>query len=343
MSKNIFILGASGFIGGEILYQLLQEFPEFSISCLLRSEEKAKKLQTATGNRISVVLGDLKSANVLEQKFQEADIVITAADVDDEESIEVLAKVAKVKTKPFYIIHTSGTCVLNDGLGPDTVKKFSGVPYNDLTDNEKLNQLPDEQPHRRVEKLVLSIEKSNPKYVKTAIICASTVYGFNHGWFHRISCQVPWLIKYSLANDQAFSVYNGNYIWSHVHVRDLGKLFILVLIKMLEDDKELPTGTKGYFFAENGYHYWKDVSKAVERTLLDRNKISQEGVAELEPSQVEKLCSVHFAPYMWGTNCFSKADLSRKIGWKADFSDVTFWEDIIQQADYHLDGTIASY
>lgn len=334
MAFKVFITGATGFIGGEVLYRVINDFPEASVTALVRTEEKAKAVKSKFPT-VSTVLGDLSSFDVLEKEYDAADVVITAANVDDEPSAEALAKVARNKTKPFYILHTSGTSVLSDGLAPDHVKKFDGKPYVDATDNAKITLLPDKQPHRLVDKIVLDIEESNPEFVKTVIVCPPAIYGFNRGPGQRISYQVPVLAEQSIKNKQVFLVYNGNFIWSHVHVHDLGRFYSLLLSKLLAKET-IPTGRKGYYFCENGTHYWSQVSEIIAKVLKKNNAIENTEVAQLEPKEVEKLCGFDFAPWLWGTNSYSKAELARKLGWSPEYEDKTFFEDVEEQTKFKL-------
>lgn len=83
MSKTqIFLLGATGFIGGTILNRLL-EHPNrdsFKITVLVRSAEKAKKLENLELNvvELNVVVGSTEDSALFEKLAFEADVVIAA-------------------------------------------------------------------------------------------------------------------------------------------------------------------------------------------------------------------------------------------------------------------------
>lgn len=66
--------GATGYIGGESLYLISQKHPEWQISALVRSDEKAAQVKTMYP-KIRIVKGDLDSADVIEEEVKNADIV----------------------------------------------------------------------------------------------------------------------------------------------------------------------------------------------------------------------------------------------------------------------------
>ena len=72
MVKTIFILGATGYIGGSILHRLLDD-PNYSITALVRNAEKAKKLETFG---VKAILGSLDDSDKVQQATAAADIVL---------------------------------------------------------------------------------------------------------------------------------------------------------------------------------------------------------------------------------------------------------------------------
>ena len=74
---NIFLLGATGFIGGTILDRLLQhpDSATFNISLLVRSEEKAAKFKDLNLG-LNAVVGSTDDSDLLGKLAAEADVVI---------------------------------------------------------------------------------------------------------------------------------------------------------------------------------------------------------------------------------------------------------------------------
>jgi putative NADH-flavin reductase len=68
-------LGATGFVGGDLLSQLqTRHAEEFSVTCLVRTEEKGEQIRKVYPD-VRVVLGDNDDGEVIEREVREADIV----------------------------------------------------------------------------------------------------------------------------------------------------------------------------------------------------------------------------------------------------------------------------
>lgn len=67
--------GASGYIGGDILYLLNSNSPQYSCAVLLRDEKKAEIVSKAYPH-VRVVLADLDAVDVIEEEARQADVVI---------------------------------------------------------------------------------------------------------------------------------------------------------------------------------------------------------------------------------------------------------------------------
>jgi N-acetyl-gamma-glutamylphosphate reductase len=75
MTVKIFLTGATGYIGGDALYQLHQSHPEYEYALLIRSQEKADKV-LETYPKARIVIGGLDDSETLEREAAQADIVI---------------------------------------------------------------------------------------------------------------------------------------------------------------------------------------------------------------------------------------------------------------------------
>lgn len=67
-------LGATGFIGGDLLASLQEQHPEYEITCLVRTLDKADNIRAVYPD-VKVVLGDNESAEIVERETMNADIV----------------------------------------------------------------------------------------------------------------------------------------------------------------------------------------------------------------------------------------------------------------------------
>lgn len=331
-SIKVFITGATGYIGGEVLYQLLQKEGPYEISALVRSEAKAESLASLN---VKPVIGSLSDVDLIKEKVNESDVIINTADIDDLVSANAIKEALVAKKSPTILIHTSGTAVLQDGLSPSF--GASDKVYGDISSNKEINELGASQPHRDADMVILSIEERNPEFVKTAIICPPNVFGFGRGPGNTISAQIPILVKLALINKQPVVVFKGKSLWNQVHVQDLAALYVLLAEKLLKSPEVVATGKKGYYFAEDGSAIsWGEKSEKIGKLLKEKGLIENAEVAELTPKAVADLFGgFEFLPYAIGSNARCKAELGRALGWKPTLSsDDDFWRDVPKVVDY---------
>lgn len=346
-TRTVFVTGATGYIGGQVVYNLLNSKNfHYEITALVRTQAKGDKLSSATNGRVKTVVGCLDDRHVIEQYVSQSDVIVNTANVDHVPSAEVLAEVLSKTQKPTILVHTSGTSILGDPL--EKGKKASTKIYSDIASIDEINSLDENQPHRPVDKIIQGISSCNPK-VKTAIVCPSAIFGRSNGFDNIISIQVPFLAKLSVKRGRAFTVYDGNYIWSHVHIADLGDLYQLLVEKFLNGES-IPEGREGYYFGSlfthnegpatekptEIEHFWADVSSAVAEKLAAKKLIKSADVDHLDAEEVAGIYDKEpFAPFYWGTNSRSRADNGAKIGWKPTHtSEKEFWDSIGEDIDY---------
>ena len=77
MTVKVFLTGATGYIGGDALYQIHQRYPDFEYALLVRSERKAKEVLSAYP-KARIVIGGNDDSELLEREAAWADIVIRA-------------------------------------------------------------------------------------------------------------------------------------------------------------------------------------------------------------------------------------------------------------------------
>lgn len=340
----VFLTGATGYIGGEILYQLLRS-DAYSVTALVRTPEKAQIVEKQTNGRVKTVLGTLKDFDVLKAEAEKADVIISAANCDDVPSTEAIAEVLKKKTKKTVFIHTSGSSVVMDVSGK--TQGLSAAVFSDWHSIDQINTFPDVQPHRPAEKVVFGIEEANP-LVKTAIVSPSTVFGKGRGIDHVYSVQIPYLAKIAAKLKKVFTVDNGDYIWSQVHIEDLGELYHLILSKILAGE-DIPTGKQGYYFGAYGSdlkpstelspveHTWKLVADKISELLYAKGVVeSKEAVAFTEDEISEASGETHAKLY-WGTDSRVRGDNGVRIGWTPKYtSQEAFLDSFADDVDYVL-------
>ncbi|KAL8924751.1 MAG: hypothetical protein Q9208_003840 [Pyrenodesmia sp. 3 TL-2023] len=89
---RILLTGATGLVGGDVLYRLQQSsLSDSHISCLLRDPEKAQKLSESYPN-VEIIQGNLDDSDLLEREASKADVVLNLAASDHVGAASAIAK-----------------------------------------------------------------------------------------------------------------------------------------------------------------------------------------------------------------------------------------------------------
>lgn len=268
MAPKVFLTGATGYIGGTAHAFIAKAHPDWEFTLLVRDEERGRPIKDKYPDT-KFVYGGLDDNDVVQKVAAEADIVVHTADsADNDNGARNIAKGladGHSADKPGYWIHVSGTGILTwydakaQRLGESPLPEQK---YHDIEGVERLvNEIPDEASHRKTDKIV---QAAISDAVKVAIIAPPTIYGTGSGVVNRRSIQVPDFTKGSLEKGFVPIVEAGKTEWDHVHIDDLGDLF-LRLADATQDPSKASNpeifGPHAYFFAENGHHVWSEVSK----------------------------------------------------------------------------------
>lgn len=330
--------GATGYIGGDALHQLMRSTQQYEVAALVRSSEKGAQIASQYPT-IRLVYGDLDSAEALEEEARKADIVLRGclmipkpyrtifstaladiyafadcANADHVVGAEALTKglAAHASDRPGYIIHTSGTGVL---LFADIERQIFGEAsekiYNDWDDVSEVTSIPDFAPHRNVDKIILASGSSN---VKPAIVCPPTIYGQGRGPGNQRSHQLPELSRCTLEKGHGIQVGAGKAYWTNVHVHDLSEVFVALVEAAAAGGGNASWGAEGYYFTENGEHVWGEISKAVASAAHKQGFILSDKVETHSDEEINEMCQ--FGTALWGANSRCRAIRARKLlGW----------------------------
>ncbi|MCJ1466374.1 hypothetical protein MMC07_004993 [Pseudocyphellaria aurata] len=314
MAPKIFFTGATGYIGGDALYTLVQTHPDYDITCLVRNSDKGAQIASQY-SKVKLVYGDLDDTTLLEQEAQKADIVL-----HHENSVRALVKgmAARSENQPGYLIHTSGTGILTFA---DIERKIYGEAsakiYDDWEGIGEVTSLPDYAFHRNVEKVILTAGTENESRIRTAIICPSTIYGQGRGPGNQQSIQLPELARSTLERKKGFQIGAGRTYWPNVHIYDVSRCFLALVEAAADHDGKATWGKEGYYFVENGEHIWGDIAKIIASTAKGQGFLTSDEVVSIssdEADQDQKLMA--YASILWGTNSRCKAVRARKVlGW----------------------------
>ncbi len=291
---NIFMTGATGYIGGTIARRLLDD--GHTLRGLVRDGEKAKKL-AAFG--IEPVIGGLDDAAILAVEAGRADAVINTANSDHRGAVEALLDGLAGSNKPF--IHTSGSSIVaDDAYGDVTSDKI----YDEDT---PLEPVPGKKARVEIDR---TIRNASQRGVRSIVVCPTMIYGNGLG-LARDSAQIPGLAKRAKASGVVRHVGKGLNVWSNVHVEDVADIYSLALAKA-------PAGA--FYFAENGEASYRDICTAIARRL-------KLGAPQAWPfAEAAKELGESGAAYTFGSNSRVRGKRTRsELGWQPKHSSATAW------------------
>ncbi|KIM29664.1 hypothetical protein M408DRAFT_67513 [Serendipita vermifera MAFF 305830] len=304
---SIFVLGATGYIGGSILDRYTKVYTNYEFVALVRSDTGIKAVKRL-GNNVTAVKGSHSDHEIITELASKADIILNAADADDLELTKAVLAGARRTTigKIPILIHTSGTGVATtaQSLG----KKDPNYRVLDDSNVEDIKSIPPDAPHRQIDLAIFAADAAG--YVSAYIIAPSTIYGTGSGPGNKISQQIPTLIKEILAHKQTVYVGEGTNEWNNVHIEDLVDLYIIVTNLAIS---ELGTKTDPYskfFWGSVGLHTWGDIARKIGNILYAKGLIDK-----VEPKSIpfrQELAAI-------ATNSITKATRARNLepnSWK---------------------------
>ncbi|PLB53801.1 NAD dependent epimerase/dehydratase family protein [Aspergillus steynii IBT 23096] len=313
---RIFLTGASGYIGGDILHALKSAFPQFEYAALLRNAVKGGQVSSAYPD-VRVVQGDLDATSVIEEEARRADIVVHAASTSHVKSVEAIYRglTAPGRDKNGVWLQISGATVLSV---TDIEKKAFGEPsdkvYSDLDGAEELRaHIRRYSAKRIVDNFVLDLPAS-PTRPKTALVFPPIIYGRGRGPVNQRSIQIPELARVSMQRRAGFQVGKGESIWSNVHIGDVSSIFVKLVEKALQGDNGDLWNENGLYFPGTGDLPFKGISQQVTQELHRLGLVESPSVDAISHDEADKL-SPH-GGILWGTNAQEQSQRARSLlGW----------------------------
>ncbi|KAJ5699413.1 hypothetical protein N7536_002426 [Penicillium majusculum] len=328
---QIFLTGATGYIGGEVLHALQHAHPDYEVAALIRDSEKAGKVLAAFP-RVRVVLAGLEDVEIIEKESRKADIVIHTASNKHLESVKAIGRGLAGRQNAYYI-QVTGASVL---AGPEVDKNLYGEPSDQIIDDlDNAADLRDiiraYKDRRVVDNYILDLGSGGPK---TAIIFPPIIFGAGKGPGNQRSIQVPSLARAALLQRVGLYLGRGLSRWGIVHVSELADLFV----KLVEHAVNATSGPiwneNGLFFAEKGFESFKDIALVIAKEAHSLGYIdSPDSVKSMNLDEANVVIP-HGSVFL-GTNGQGQASRARKLlGWQPDgenFHD-TVRETIIAEA-----------
>ncbi|CUS13636.1 unnamed protein product [Tuber aestivum] len=296
---HIFITGATGYIGGNILDELVAKHPTYVITALARAETSAAVLRKKYPT-IRIAMGDLDSITVLETESEKADVVIHTADADHAASAKALIAGVSKRPQGGLMLHTSGLTIIMDKPNGD---HLSPRVWDDIADVDELTSLPDTHWHRPVDKIILEA----PENVRTAIICPPRVMGLSKGI--KKSGRGTAALRDGFKKAGPFQINSGAPKQSYIHNNDLAKLYLLLVSEGFKPDGGAAQWKgEGYYFAESGEASAAEIAEASSKAL-GLGPVRKISLAEA--GDIGRIFTI-----LCGVNARCVAKRARKLGWE---------------------------
>lgn len=172
--------------------------------------------------------------------------------------------------------------------------------------------------HGPVDKVVREMASSK---VKFAIICPPTIWGVGRGTGNTRSIQIYNLASLILSRGAGVKIpapSADKLFWPNIHIHDLTELYIPVIedaISEIDGGKGRTTWNEaGYYFAENGRHYWQEVAQWIAEGAVKQGFINDATATDLNDGDQKELKKAGVA--LWNLVSDCKAIRGRELfGW----------------------------
>ncbi|KAH8113546.1 NAD-binding protein [Phellopilus nigrolimitatus] len=303
---KVFIVGATGYLGGPLLVALKKKYPDFEYTALVRSESSFEAIRAAGA---TVVQGSFADVETISQQSEQADIVINVGNCDDVGLTLAILKGLKAKhTKSLGVgtlLHTSGTAIFMD----EKMTKFDPNSKVWTDSEENIRLLTPSMLHGQVDVLILKAGEEG--YVNTFTVCPSIVHGVGDGPVARTAHVVKELVNHMLKLKHGIIVGDGSNRFGWINIKDLIPVFLLVLDRALEA-KSVALASSPYtrfFIASSVQKDWKTMLACIAEALYRRGQLES---AELQETPAEVL---GFFGRIISSSSLERPERIKGLGW----------------------------
>ncbi|KAG2187824.1 hypothetical protein INT44_005514 [Umbelopsis vinacea] len=319
---KILLTGATGYVGGDLLIDLLERTSEFEVHVLIRGNERSSTFEKLGAK---VVVGSQDDHDFLTKTASRFDVIISVADSLDARTAKAFLLGLEQGKQQYHhkgiLIQNSGSdVVLENTEGEYATEKT----WSDL-DVQAFNELPLDAQHREVDILVTEYPQDK---VTTAIISPSNISGVGRGPYNRLSfinlAYERAVVKYR----KPYVVGKGANIWSSIHIKDVSSAFTSVLDGLLKGTAD--HGLEGYYFVESGQASMAEVVQRAAEVLQKKGLLEDTNLIDM-PEEVLQDPDVipayivndypGFAKSTLGGTSRVSGDRLRKFGWKPKYTD----------------------
>ncbi|PSN64165.1 NAD(P)-binding protein [Corynespora cassiicola Philippines] len=313
---KIFLTGASGYLGGDVLYRIASaEAGKHSISALVRSAGKAERISTFYPH-IRIVQGDIDDSLLIESEARNADVVLHLATTSHLESVRAIQRGltdSSRKSTGHWIQISGATLLAQQEIADGRLGFQSDKVYDDVDDIDKIISIIKKFPNRAVDNLVISQDASK---IKTALIVGPHFYGIGRGPVNTRSIQAPEIARIALKLQKGFRLGEGNNRWSYLHVHDLSDLVAKLVDAAVERQATGIWNQEGIYLPENGNMKFGELNAQIAVEAKSQGLIPDGSVDTIINAKEADELSGH-ASVLWGTNAISRSSRAQaNLGWQ---------------------------
>ncbi|KAF8655197.1 hypothetical protein AX16_003229 [Volvariella volvacea WC 439] len=301
-TSTLFLLGATGYVGGQILVHLARELPTIQVIALVRNandELKAALHKLNPNVSVAAYTGSYETAwDVIKENTEKADIIVHAGDGDVEASLQPilagLEESAKRRrdagSRPPTYIHISGYGLISDNswgqpINPTTAKKYIDTQFD-------IKELPETNMHYKSDRAVIEFGDREDLRVNTNVIYFGWIYGVGEG-LQKTSSPLRFYIQMAKEADHSVTFGPGlNYI-ANTNIKDAASCIVTLVKAGIEGTGG--SGTNGIYFAASDVltsPRAKDISDGIGNVLHEFGQVSQPGSQPIPEEMLKKIPEV---------------------------------------------------
>ncbi|KAL1718111.1 hypothetical protein EV715DRAFT_201853 [Schizophyllum commune] len=310
---TIFFLGATGYVGGEVLRLLAADFPDFPVRALVRNVTLEKEAQLrALHPNIRIIEGTLNSDALVREEASKCDMVINTASSDHHASVlSTLAglttrSVANSSNPPIYI-HISGAGILEDNARGELLTP-SHIWCDTSMDLRALKDVTHIVSDLEIVKAGTRVENR----IRTMILFPGWIYGVGSG-VQKVTMPIRLYVDLAIQAGHAGTFGNGKNAMGEIHVKDVASAVFTCLKAALEDKAD--EGAEGLYFV---LHPRMAVMKDI-MTCIGNGVLKAPGCAPL-PDRITDAWG-KFGWALLGGTIWGHAERLKKLGWRPIHSE----------------------
>ncbi|RSL43276.1 hypothetical protein CEP54_015150 [Fusarium duplospermum] len=340
MAQNVLITGAAGYIGGSVLADLLfhsnDTFKDTKFFAAVRAQEQAESVSKLGVDAVQVDLNDKAEVEEAVLRNQINIVIHTAGSMYPAMTTNLLAALGqrqRASGSKTYLIHSSvATMFMEEG----------GWPSGEVRDTDPLlskeKEIGTANPVRHTN--ILLADEGKAQNVTTLNVAVPMVYGRGTGECRKLSVNIPAFVRTSIKLKTVYK-FDVDASPAAVHISDLTSLYLLLLDKILRQEK-VSTGENGYYFAIAHRAPWWKVMDGLAEGLYSRGLVTKPKV-QVWPSYDEAADTMGFPRLYMQAIGTSSGNLipenPLKLGWKPKWDEKRFLDSLddeieaVQQLD----------